>query len=263
MDLQKRVERLEHENRRLKLAGLSVLVTVLGGFLWQWSVAQPQAAYAQDKKRNVVISDDDIVIKDKGGKDRVRLGIDSNNRAFLQLRGNKITPSFGITIDEKGLGDLTFFGKDGNEQISIRTTQDGKPDIAFRTGTVNFYDSKIGLFKSNINALPGSAFQLTEGDGKVRASLTFGDKTGPSLRMYHLGGKRMIALGDEQVGAFLTIFDQNDGRTVSLGTNNTTGTFLLLDNQAPKGNTLVEIERSDDRARIRFVDKAGKEVILP
>ncbi|HEY4311554.1 MAG TPA: hypothetical protein VGN12_19060 [Pirellulales bacterium] len=263
MELQQRVERLERENRRLKLVALGVLAAIGLGVLWQWGVGQPQPAYAQDKKRNVVISDDDIVIKDKAGKDRIRLGIDSNNRAFLQLRGKEITPSFGISIDEKGLGDLTFFGKDGNEQISIRTTQDGKPDIAFRTGTVNFYDSKIGLFTSNINALPGSAFQLTEGDGKTRASLTFDDKTGPSLRMYHSGGKRMISLGDEPVGSFLTVFDQNDRRTVSLGTNNKTGTFMLLDNQAPNGKTLVEVERSDDRARIRFVDKAGKQVILP
>jgi len=72
----------------------------------------------------------------------------------------------------------------------------------------------------------------------------------------------MISLGDEQVGASLTVFDNNDRRTVSLGTNNTTGTFLLLDNQYPeKGKTLMELQRNDGVAQIRIRDKVGKETV--
>jgi hypothetical protein len=264
VDLQQRIERLEHKNRQLKWVGLTVVFAAGMGLLLELHVPAPRIAYAEENKASNVVITDGIVIKDNAGNERVRIGIDSNNRAYLQLRGTEINPGFGVTIDEKGLGDLGFFGKDGNEQVIIRTTPNGTPDIAFRKGTINIYDSKVSLFKSTLNALPESAYNLVEGDGTLRSSLTFSDKIGPSLRMYYPKGKRMVSLGDEQNGAFLTLFDTNDKRTVSLGTNAATGTFLLFDNQYPElGKTLVELERSTDHARIRFVDKAGKEVILP
>jgi hypothetical protein len=115
----------------------------------------------------------------------------------------------------------------------------------------------------NAVTLSGAAFNLVDDKGTVRASLSLDDTGRPSLQMYQADGNRMISLGDEQVGAFLTIFDNNDRRTVSLGTNYTTGTFLLLDNHYPeKSKTLIELQRNDNLAQIRIRDKAGKETII-
>jgi hypothetical protein len=285
MDLQQRVERLDCQSRRLKWGGLCVLFMAGVVFVWQWGLGQSQPAFAQDKKGNVVITGDDITIKDKAGRERVRIGVDSNNRAYFQLRGNEINPGFGIAIDEKGLGDLAFFGKDGNEQIIIRTTQEGKPDIALRTGTVNFYDSKIGLFKSSINSLPGSAYNLTEGNGKVRASLMFDDKTGPALAMFDEKGDKRASLGllSTESSPFLQMNDPKnipriflgvsppnqsglalfDPEGYSVGTfwfNKLSGVFYDTFSQNPKASKArLMLWRNDEVSLIYLSDKTGKE----
>jgi hypothetical protein len=46
VDLQQRVERLERENRRLKLIGLGLLILVGVAIAWQVGAVQPQAAFA-------------------------------------------------------------------------------------------------------------------------------------------------------------------------------------------------------------------------
>jgi hypothetical protein len=265
MDLQQRVERLERENRRLKRIGFGLLLVAVAIVMWQLGVGQPLPVYGQGKAKNITFKDEEIVIKDKGGKDRVSFGVDSNDRAYFQLRGKEINPHFGIAIDSKGHGTLTFFGSDGGEQIGIFTAQDGKPGINFRAGAVNFYDSNVTLLKSSIDGNPGPAYNLVDRGGKLRASLTLVDKTGPSLRLFHPDGNRMIWLGAEQDGSLLSVFDLNGKRTVQLGTN-TTGpelTGLLLDNQYPdKSKTLIQLLRGERVAMIRILDKAGKETII-
>ena len=113
---------------------------------------QPEDGTGLALPKHIEFTKEGVTIKDAAGNPRLSLGVDMNNRSYVHVRGNKLVPSVGLTITEKGTGDLTFFDAAGNEQLRFGTTDKGIPDVAFRKGVANLYESDVNLFKSSINS---------------------------------------------------------------------------------------------------------------
>ena len=109
-ELTERVETLERENRRWKRGGgfvlIASLVVVIGG-----------AERADDPK---VVEADQFIVRDKDGKERVRLGLASDGSPILFLRGkdghNRVMLQAGDVDD---CGKLILFGSGQEDGISV------------------------------------------------------------------------------------------------------------------------------------------------
>ena len=108
--LAERIERLERENRRWRwgsgLALIAGLVVMIGG-----------AQKANDPK---VVEAEGFIVRDKDGKERVRLGLATNGGPTLFLRGkdghNRVILQ---ASEEDDCGGLYFFGSGKETGLSV------------------------------------------------------------------------------------------------------------------------------------------------
>jgi hypothetical protein len=98
MDLQKRMERLEHEKRRLKVIAFGLLLFVAAVWALYAGIGHPQLAFAQDPKgRLEQRSDEKLEIVDKNGDMRIRPGCEPPpgipTLGFTETDGTKLGTS--------------------------------------------------------------------------------------------------------------------------------------------------------------------------
>jgi hypothetical protein len=109
-ELTKRVENVERENRRWRRGGgfalIAGLVVVIGG-----------AQRANDPK---VVEAEQFIVRDKDGKERVRLGLATGEASALFLRGkdghNRVILQ---ASDQDDCGGLYLFGSGAENGLSV------------------------------------------------------------------------------------------------------------------------------------------------
>ena len=153
MDLHARMERLERENKRLKLIGGAVLllfgVCLMLGFA---PADNPQEIKAE---RFLVI--------DKDGKTRAVLGMDRNNAALLMSdpTGRRL---LSVKFAPDGVSALVFFDSNGTPRLELALT---------RTGPVlNCIGEDSELRASLDGAGPSSTLKMYDAGSNAKPVLT-------------------------------------------------------------------------------------------
>ncbi len=116
MDLQQRVERLECENRRLKLVGGCLLVLVVSAIAWQLSINHPKPATAEAFKVTKFDVIEARTLKIVGDDGNTLAGL-TGGLFFIANKNNKGAVS--ITITKDGDGVISLFNKEGERAKSI------------------------------------------------------------------------------------------------------------------------------------------------
>ena len=180
LDLQTVVERLEKveaQNRRLKWAGVLVVVVVCAVVLM---------GQASPKKR--VVEAERFILRDAGGNMRAWLGVDAKNWVGLSLFDKDEKPRVGLTVYADGSADLKLRDAEGTLRAGLEASADGKTNLVL-------YDveerGRVGLFVLG-DGLGG--LSLYDAEGKNRVALGVESDGGPYLSFFDAGGKRRIGL---------------------------------------------------------------------
>jgi hypothetical protein len=205
-DLRTRVEHLEKQNRRLKRAGLAVVVLV-------GSAAALGAAYARPAvPQKIVAHEFDVV--DSSGRVRMRLDrvslnllnetgrpaialINATNGSGLEFYGmrNEKMGKFSFPVSRMQLNSwgLQFADKDGNTAISLGGVNLGKGDSPKAELQLNGESPSISLFDPHGKANIGLAFLSDE------PIIGLSDAQGyPRILMSLPSGQPSISLRDAQ-----------------------------------------------------------------
>ena len=170
-----RLEKVERQNRRLRRAGIAVLVLAAAGLLM--GQATPKAR---------IVEAEGFFLKDEKGNIRALLGV---NKVGPGLEG----PGLGL-FDEKGkLRALLAVGKEGPGLALF--DKDDKPRIG------------LGIMVKDVPVL-----YLSDENGKVRARLGV-NKAGPELYVSDENGKPRAGLAVVKAGPVLRLSDEN-GKTI-------------------------------------------------
>jgi hypothetical protein len=81
--------------------------------------------------------------------------------------------------------------------------------------------------------------------------------------MSDTAGRRNISVESDHIGSFVTIFDKDDTRSLAVGTDYQTGSFVHFDNQHPEsGKSQMTLSRDVNGTRIELSDKLGKSKLI-
>ncbi len=164
--LARRLDRVERENGRLKLAGALVLIGMAAAMLM---------GQATPRKVAKVIEAEKFVLRDAGGTVRARLEILSFGKVQLVLFDKDEKPQSILGVGSDGAG-LILGGKEGTTFLSTTLLLFSGKDFKIRLGMNLFPPQEPGLI------MAGS-------DGKHRAKLILGDDNAPALRLFDPDGK--------------------------------------------------------------------------
>ncbi len=229
--LTKRLDRLERENRRLKIAGaFLVLALVAVGAMGQMI---PRAV-------SKVVEAERFVLRDATGKIMAILGTEPGVPApklFLYDQNGKTRAMLSVLAD--GTPGLALFDQNGKGRAGLLLLASGAPGLGLHD-----QNGKNRLLLSvGADDTPGLA--LLDQNGKERARLTVVPDGSPSLGLFDQSGKVRAALGVLADGSpGLSLADLNDKERIGLrvGTN---GPSLVLrdenlNNRAVLGHTALE-----------------------
>ena len=116
--LEQRIERVERENRRLKIAALTALLGLGGAFSLGAAASPPQKLEAET-----------IVLRDAQGKSRIVLGVDEEGPgiAFLDTKG-KLRLNLGLAKEGPAV-DLLDAAE--HPRATLLLTEDHGPSLHF------------------------------------------------------------------------------------------------------------------------------------
>ena len=131
--LSERLDRLERENRRLKLAGILALagisaVVLMGQARTGGKVVEAEKFLLRDARAKVraeLRADGDepeLVLLDRNENSRVRLRLEADGRPALVLYGKNNIPSATLGLLGDGWPALVLFGKDGEGSASLEVS---------------------------------------------------------------------------------------------------------------------------------------------
>ncbi len=152
-----RLERLERENRRMKLAGVVALAVIVA------VVLMGQATQSKVVKR---VEAEEFVLRDSNGKIRARLAMNELGAPSLSLLytdGTPVAELWGGVIEKEA--HLSFYHQNGRRSAFLSTAR-GASALAFIDKDGNF---RVTL-SIDTDGLP--AMRLADKNSKVRAGLT-------------------------------------------------------------------------------------------
>lgn len=136
-----RLERLERQNRRLRLAG--VVLLLVGAALATAGVAHPAPPPVLEAQR--------FLVRDPAGRPRAVLGVVGDASA-LNLYDRAGTGRASLTVDADGGSRLGFFDREGRSRVALDLAGDG-------TAMVGFYD-RNGRAHAQLRVAPDGTIGL-------------------------------------------------------------------------------------------------------
>jgi hypothetical protein len=116
-----RIERLERQNRRLKLGAALVLLGVVAG-----------VTMGQGRATSHAVESQQFVVKDTRGKARAVLGMSADGPG-LNLYDPDGNARAGLAVAKDNTARLGFYDRAGKSRVMVDVMEDG-------TSTVGFYD---------------------------------------------------------------------------------------------------------------------------
>jgi hypothetical protein len=148
--VEQRLDQLERENRRLKLAG--IVVVVLGGAALLWALSQLVGRTVEARR---------FILRDSGGEKRAEITVSSEGMAGLWLYDKSGNFRATFTVSPAGAPDIVLFDETGRNRAEFGLLPDSSPGIALsEPGGV----ASVGILVTQ-DGLPH--FTLTDKTGKV------------------------------------------------------------------------------------------------
>jgi len=117
--VEQRLEQLERENRRLKLAGM--IVVVLGGATLLWILGQLVGRTVEARR---------FILRDSGGEKRAEIAIGSEGMAGLWLYDKNGKFRATLTVTGAGTPDLVLYDENGRNRAEFGLLPDSSPGLA-------------------------------------------------------------------------------------------------------------------------------------
>ncbi|UCH36462.1 MAG: hypothetical protein JSV65_08940 [Armatimonadota bacterium] len=162
LTLPDRVERVERQNRRLRVGMLAILAVV--GALVFMAATEPAAKVVRAERFELVDAKGKVrglltLVGDVGPK-LLLFGNDDNARAMLRLTPN-------------GNPELCLYDKDGRGGVALMVGDDVNPRLTLR--------DKAGTLRAEFS---GTALELCDTKGRLRAALTLDRRGSPTMGMF-------------------------------------------------------------------------------
>lgn len=166
-----RLKKLERQNRRFKLAGITVLVLAAAGLMM--GLASPKDQQVEAER---------FVVRDASGKVRALFGVTPNGDTLLALSDQNGTMRVGLFAYPDGVSSLTFADKNGKDRATLAVSSDLHVGLVLKdqAGEV-----RAGL---NVSADGSSALALGDKNGTNRAMLTLMPNGEPGLLLSDQAG---------------------------------------------------------------------------
>jgi hypothetical protein len=193
--IEERLEKLERQNRRMKLAGLGAMV-IAGAFVLMGQASGPRTPPEVRAKSFVLV--------DANGETRARLYMSASAKGpeldLLDAKGNP-----RVVLGASGTsGGLDLLDAKGNERLTL----DGPP-----IGPALVLSDANGNTRAEMDAFSDSPeLDLYDASGKPRAGLGAWPE-GPGLKLYDANGKPRAGLAVTSDGPTLGLDDANGFKT--------------------------------------------------
>jgi len=213
-----RLDSAERKSRRAHLLAAALVVVVASGaavagariFQHRRPTVQPgaepaaQAGATAADQPGRVLEAEEVVVKDKEGGTRARLGTMPDGAPFLQIMG-KDGQGFAEVAILPGVGTSLRLG-DGRSLISAKVAEDGGSELAlYGKG-----EKARAAVTVAADGLPTLGF--TDDEGRVRAGLSLAPDGSPSLSLYDKDGLRAV-LGSSAQSSSLVLLNR-EGRVI-------------------------------------------------
>ena len=119
MSIEERVERLEKQNKRLKLA-LGLLAVLL-------AVGVTMVTTRQEAIFGETVKAQQFLLTDKGGKTRASLDVTIDGEPYLNLYDKAGKRRFAVGVLKSGEPSLGFLDKNGKRRVAIGIRTAGEP----------------------------------------------------------------------------------------------------------------------------------------
>jgi hypothetical protein len=113
-----RLEKVERENRRLKCAGIMVLLLAVGGLLMGQALPKSKTVEAEA-----------FILRDASGTERAAWHSSPEGGAALTFFDQAGKPRAQVRVDREGAPGLLLFDQAGNGRAMLRADRDGSPHL--------------------------------------------------------------------------------------------------------------------------------------
>jgi hypothetical protein len=210
-----RIDRAERRARRLRwvAAGMGALAATGLGLAayspvllpWVPGVSlEPARQSSEADGAGRIVEAGEVVLKDRDGGTRARLGTLPDGAPYLQIMG-KDGDGFAEMAVLPGVGTSLRLG-DGRSLISAKVSEDGASELAlYGKG-----EKARAALTVQADGMPVLGF--TDEEGRVRAGLSLGPDGSPSISLYDQDGLRAV-LGSSAASSSLVLLDR-EGRVI-------------------------------------------------
>jgi hypothetical protein len=112
-----RLEKVERQNRRMRLAGLAILLFAGTGLLMGQAAPSHKTIDARE-----------LILRDDGGTPRIKLFVTDHGPMLSMIRANG-KPQVGLGLGENGIANLSLFDKKGQARVALGAFGPGDPGI--------------------------------------------------------------------------------------------------------------------------------------
>lgn len=237
--LAERVRKLEHQNRRLRRAGVLILFTFCSVFL----MAQVKGTKVAPVKVTKSLEAGKFVLQDGRGKKRAELGLFAD-RPALVFYDEADNASLSLGLEPDGAG-LTLYDSDAQKAAAVTYTSNG-PMVTLYNG---------GRKRLNLSVTAqGPAVGLLGKSSEAKAALGLTADDNPFLHLFgaaERGGAQLLAAPDRTV---LRFFDASDKARAVLGiVEKDSAPGLVLNDSAGVARTILMV--TADGPGMEFFDQ--------
>ncbi len=171
--LERRVQRLERQNCRLKLVGAASAILAVAGLLLGQALPRSRTLDAEEfvlrdsagTPRAVLSLKPDgaptMAFFDPAGKPRAWVGVKNSGSPYLLFADQGGKPRAGLSVKDDGSPDLTFIDLTGNPRAVLQVPADGQAGLAL-------YDH-LGRARLGVNVTRSGSpdMRLLDKDGRI------------------------------------------------------------------------------------------------
>ncbi len=227
-----RLDRLEAQNRRLRLMSAAALLAVASGVLMGWAAPQDEVVWAgqfilldgNQKKRAELSTDENhaplLEFFDEAGRVRAEIGTLANGQPISRFRDAGGRTRMQLEVGASG-GVWSLWDAAGKKLAGFGTNEAGRPVL--HLNDLETGNSRLALYMAD----EGPFLGLYNPDGGQRAALNIIEDGSPMLHMWDAAGTRRLLMGFASNGTIpvINVIDASGAATAILEP----GTLVLRD----------------------------------